>query len=122
MASSVSVTLAIALTTTMGRSTERPLTIPAIRSIAVESSTDVPPNFMTITASPSSIVQEVRRSSLQIALHLEEFGIQQGSAGCAADGVVREHGEFVVEHAAWAQASHAHRHPVAAVEIEARLR
>src|SRR5215469_3357770 len=98
MASSVSVTLDIALTTTKGRSASRALTISAMRSIAVESSTDVPPNFMTITATPPSMLQEVRRSSPEIALHFEEFGIQQGSAGSATDGVVREHSELIVEY------------------------
>src|SRR5215469_4667253 len=122
MASSVSVTLDIALTTTNGRSPSRALTIPAIRSIAVESSTDVPPNFMTITASPPPMIEQVRRSSPQVALHFEEFGIQEGCAGRAADGVVREHSELVVEHAARPQPPHTYRHAIAAVKIEAWLR
>src|SRR6516164_3326554 len=122
MASSVSVTLDIALTTTNGRSASRAWTIPAIRSIAGESSTDVPPNFMTITASPPPMIEEVRRSSRQVALHFEEFGIQEGCAGRAADGVVREHRELVVEHAARPQPSHTYRHAMAAVKIEAWLR
>src|SRR5438128_11700244 len=48
MARSWSVTLAIALTTTTGFCASRPLTIAAVRSIAFASSTEVPPNFITI--------------------------------------------------------------------------
>jgi hypothetical protein len=40
--------LAIALTTTTGFLAARPLTIDAVRSIALASSTEVPPNFITI--------------------------------------------------------------------------
>jgi hypothetical protein len=42
----------MALTTTKGRSGKRAFTMAATRSMAAASSTDVPPNFMTITASP----------------------------------------------------------------------
>ena len=48
MVSSVSVTLAMALTTTTGFCGRRPLTMDATRSMALASSTEVPPNFMTI--------------------------------------------------------------------------
>src|SRR5579862_5673249 len=48
MVSRVSVTLAIALTTTTGCWDWRPWTMEATRSMALASSTEVPPNFMTI--------------------------------------------------------------------------
>src|SRR5260370_35200766 len=48
MVSSVSVTLAMALTTTTGFCGRRPLTIAATRSMARAASTEVPPNFKTI--------------------------------------------------------------------------
>src|SRR5271165_755230 len=121
MASNWSVTLAMALTTTNGRSGRRPFTMLATRSMAVASSTEVPPNFMTITAAPPS-KNMGGRPSRQIALRLEEFGVEQGRARSAADGVMREHGELVVQNAAGAQPPDAHRHAVAAVNIEARLR
>src|SRR5271165_3870475 len=137
MASNWSVTFAMALTTTNGRSEIRPFTMLATRSMAVASSTEVPPNFMTITAAPG-VPNERRlcarrggappsknvggRPSRQVALRLKEFGVQEGRACRAADGVVREHGELVVQHTARTQPPHAHRHAVAAVNIEARLR
>src|SRR5271169_3445893 len=102
MASNWSVTFAMALTTTNGRSGRRPFTMLATRSMAVASSTEVPPNFITITAAPPA--QGVGdRPSREIALRFEEFGVEQGRAGSAADGVVREHGELVVENATGAQ-------------------
>src|SRR5271165_4638054 len=137
MASNWSVTFAMALTTTNGRSEIRPFTMLATRSMAVASSTEVPPNFMTITAAPgvpnerrlcarwgggSSSKNVGGRPSRQVALRLEEFSVEQGRSRSAADGVMREHGELVVENAAGAQPSHAHGHAVAAVHIEARLR
>src|SRR5271165_1351314 len=121
MASNWSVTLAMALTTTNGRSDRRAFTMLATRSIAVASSTEVPPNFMTITAAPPGL-DVGGRWSRQIALRLEEFSVEQRRSRCAANRVVREHSELVVQNAAWAQPSHGHGHAVAAVHIEARLR
>src|SRR5271157_1151206 len=137
MASNWSVTLAMALTTTNGRSGKRDFTMLATRSMAVASSTDVPPNFMTITAASGSPnerrfcarwgggppPQDVAgRGSRKIALRLEEFGVEQRRSRRAADGVVREHGELVVQNAAWTQASNRYRHSITAVYIEAGLR
>src|SRR5271166_3309626 len=96
MASNWSVTLAMALTTTNGRSGKRAFTMAATRSMAAASSTDVPPNFMTITVSPPAR-KEQALASRQEALHLEKFGVEQGGSSGAADGVVREYGELVVE-------------------------
>src|ERR1039457_4509916 len=121
MASNRSVTLAMVLTTTKGRSGKRVFTMAATRSMAAASSTDVPPNFMTITASPPA--KEVGAlASRQEALRLEQFGVENGGASGATNCVVREHRELVVEHAARAKPGHAHRHPIPAVHVEARLR
>src|SRR5271165_3478889 len=121
MASRWSVTFAIALTTTKGCSCRRALMMLATRSMALASSTEVPPNFITITAAPPSY-DVGRRGSRQVALHLQEFGVEQCRTSRAANGVVREHGELVVENAAGAQASDGDRHAMAAVHVEARLR
>ena len=52
----------------------------------------------------------------------EQLGVQDGGSGGSANGVVREHGELPVEHAAGAQAADGDGHAVAAIAIEARLR
>src|SRR5450759_5402003 len=121
MASNWSVTLAMALTTTKGRCDKRAFTMAATRSMAAASSTDVPPNFMTITAAPPEKEVEAL-ASRQEALSLEEFRVEDGGASGATNGIVREHSELIVEHTAGTQPSHAHGHPAAAVHIEARLR
>src|SRR5208282_3959977 len=143
----------MALITTNGRSGRRPFTMLATRSIAVASSTEVPPNFMTITSAPGAPnerrfyrghrqtthlrllgrccgrwsggppSQDVAgRPSRQVALHLEEFGVQQGRTRRTADRVVREHRELVIQNAARTQTSNRHRHSVAAVYVKAGLR
>src|ERR1035437_4822906 len=99
MASNWSVTLAMALTTTKGRSGKRAFTMAATLAMAAASSTDVPPNFMTITVSPPAN-EEGALASRQEALHLEEFGVENGGASGATNGVVREHSKFVIEHTA----------------------
>src|SRR5271157_1850479 len=109
MASNWSVTLAMALTTTNGRSDMRPFTMLATRSMAVASSTEVPPNFMTITAAPPWL-DVGGRPSRQVALCLEEFSVEQRCARRAADGVVRKYGELVIQNAAGTQPAHAHGH------------
>src|SRR5664279_1088641 len=106
MASNWSVTLAMALTTTKGRSGKRAFTMAATRSMAAASSTDVPPNFMTITVSPPAKEVETL-ASRQEALRLEEFGVEKGGASGAPDSVVRENSELVVEHAAGTKPAHA---------------
>src|ERR1017187_8772199 len=121
MASNWSVTLAMALTTTKGRSGKRVFTMDATRSMAAASSMDVPPNFMTITATPPAKEVEALASRKE-ALRLEEFGVEQGGASGATDGVVREHRKLVVEHTTGTKPAHANGHPVASVHVEARLR
>ncbi len=59
----------------------------ATRSMAAASSTEVPPNFMTITALPPEREVEALLSR-QEALHLQKLGVQQSSAGGATNGVV----------------------------------
>ena len=58
----------------------------------------------------------------QLAQTSQQFGIQDGCAGCAANRVVREHSELPVEHLAGTQATHGDGHAVAAIAIQARLR
>src|SRR5690242_10753485 len=99
----------MALTTTTGCRSRRPFTMAATRSMALASCTDVPPNFITSMGGRTSVAVEHRLScgaahhsvcprgldqsgaSLQVALRLKEFGIQQGRAGSPTDGVVRKH-------------------------------
>src|SRR5712671_4837361 len=118
----------MALTTTTGFCDDRPLTIAATRSIARASSTDVPPNFITImgvaswqdyeSANPRSF----RVTIVEIALGLEQFGIQHGRAGGAPNGVVREHGKFPIQHAARPQMPNRRCHARAHINVKARLR
>src|ERR1700722_17850490 len=63
MVRSVSVTLAMALTTTTGFCARRPSTMEATRSMALASSTDVPPNFMTIMGGSCGLGSCRRRPS-----------------------------------------------------------
>src|SRR5277367_173095 len=99
MVSSVSVTLAMALTTTTGRCGKRSFTIAATRSMARASSTEVPPNFITIIGGISSKESRAwkkagaRQSpgSFEVALGFQQFGVQHRRAGGATDGIVREH-------------------------------
>src|SRR2546421_12423977 len=88
----------------------------AARSIAAASSTEVPPNFITI-------MPALRGGSFrQIPLRVEQLGVQQCRAGGAADHVVREHGELPIEQIAGAQASNGDGHTRAGVHVEAWLR
>src|SRR5258708_34938678 len=99
MVSSVSVTLAMALTTTTGPCCRRPLTMAATRSIARASSTEVPPNFMTIIGVASwreyggaapGLFSPTRAEG---NLCFKQFRIQERGAPRAAGGVVGEHAE-----------------------------
>src|SRR5919197_3685257 len=103
----------MALTTTTGFWGRRPLTISAARSMALASSTEVPPNFMTSMSArpqatcfacdlnpyqgtPSGVPQQPKiepasaaaGESIEISLGLEQFRVQQGRAGGSANGVV----------------------------------
>src|SRR3954469_7362665 len=113
-ATSWSVTLAIALTTTTSFCARRDSTILAARVMAAASSTKVPPNFMTIIARS--------QGAAEISLHGEQLGVEQGSAGGAADGVVREQRELPVEQRTRPQPADSRRHPSAALHIEPGLR
>src|SRR5579884_2050237 len=81
--------------------------------MAAALSTEVPPNFITSIAPPASI---------EIAPGLQEFGVQESSAGRAANRVVGQHGKFPVEDAARPQTSDGCGHASTAVHVEARLR
>src|SRR5262245_3853263 len=105
----------MALTTTIGLCERRSHTMAAARSMAEASSTEVPPNFITIMAPPD-------RSSSQISLNGEELSIQQRCSRSATDGVVREYSKLPVEQGARSQAPDAGGHPTATVHIQPRLR
>src|ERR1700676_2336067 len=142
----------MALTTTTGFCGRRPSTMEATRSMAFASSTEVPPNFITImsetscgkwleeaeadpsiaargggwdaraTAAPTAALHARRHcSSSQVALGFEQFSIEDCGAGGSANRVVRKHGEFPVEHAAWTKTSDCGRHASAQVDVEAGL-
>src|SRR4051812_27031266 len=108
-----SVTFAIALTTMTGFSARRDSTILAARVMAAASSTEVPPNFMTIIARS--------QGAAEISLHGEQLGVEQGSARGAADGIVREQRELPVEQRTGPQPADGRRHAGAAFHIEPRL-
>src|SRR5450755_3028903 len=63
-----------------------------------------------------------RASSVEHPFRMHQLGIQYGGAGRAADGVVAEHDEFVVENMAGAQAPHEGGHAALALSVFARLR
>src|SRR3954470_13743952 len=115
MASSWSVTRAIALTTTTGVLGRRSRTIAAARSMAAASSTEVPPNFITIMPALQG------GSFRQVPVRVKKLGIQQGSTRGAADHVVREHGELPVKQTAGTQAADGDRHARTGVNIQPRL-
>src|SRR3954468_18196862 len=115
IASNWSVTRAMALTTTTGLFGRRSRTIAAARSMAAASSTEVPPNFITIMPALQG------GSFRQVPVGVKKLGIQQGSTGGAADHIVREHGELPVEKIAGAQAADRNRHTGTGINIEPRL-
>jgi hypothetical protein len=60
--------------------------------------------------------------SIEISLRFEQFAVQNGCTGSAANSVVGEHGESPVENVARAQAPDYSRHAASAIAIKARLR
>src|SRR5436305_11983896 len=107
---------AIALTITTGLCGSRSRTIAAARSIAAASSTEVPPNFMTIMPELQAA------SSGQVSVRVKQLGVQQGSARGTSHHVVREHGELPVEQVAGPKAADRDGHAGAGIHVEARLR
>src|SRR2546427_2430860 len=127
MASSLFVVLPIAETTTTGRRAARARTIAATRSMAVADSTEVPPNFITIIEwRLAAVVSHLGGCpvypSIQHALRVHQLGIEHGRSRGAADGVVRERNEFIVEHRTRAQPPDERRHATVALGVLARLR
>src|SRR5579864_51115 len=117
----------------------------ATRSMALASSTEVPPNFMTIIGGGPSAAYRKRPArhpllrlkdgfaqddastlghsdSSKVAFGLQEFRIQHCRSGCTSNCVVREHGEFPVEDAAGAKTADHRCHASAGVDIKPRLR
>src|SRR5579883_2735313 len=91
----------MALTTTTGRLAERPLTMAAVRSMARASSTEVPPNFMTIMGTRP----RRRARSPQVALRFQQLGAQQSRPRSTTNRLVLKHRELPVEYRAGAEAS-----------------
>src|SRR2546428_652780 len=116
MASSLFVVLPIAETTTTGLRAARVRTIAATRSMAVADSTEVPPNFITIIGRRLGGCSLC--SSIQHPLRVHQLGIEHGGTRGAADGVVRERNEFVVEYRTRAQPPHECRHTAVALRSE----
>src|SRR4051812_11510919 len=106
----------MALTTTTGDCGSRSRTIAAARSIAAASSTEVPPNFMTIMPALQS------GSFRQVPVRMKELGVQQGSTRGSADHVVRKHGELPVEKIARTETSDGNCHAGAGIHIKPGLR
>src|SRR5438270_4670626 len=106
----------MALTMTTGDCGKRSRTIATARSIAAASSTEVPPNFITIIPALQS------GSFRQVSVRMKKLGVQQGSAGGAADHVVREHGELPIEKIARAEPPDRDRHAGAGVYVKPGLR
>ena len=101
MASSLLVVLPMAETTTTGFRSARARTMDATRSMAAADSTEVPPNFITITGCFPKMACEgavalrygFRRgfqpsASVQHPFRVHQLGIQRGRPRGAADGVV----------------------------------
>ena len=63
-----------------------------------------------------------RSHRLQFAQAGQHLGIQNRCSGRAAHGVVREQHKLPVQHIARAQPSHRHRHALAAIAVQPRLR
>src|SRR5438045_8455973 len=84
----------------------------ATRSIASASATEVPPNFRTVVTIAVS----------HQAFPVHQLSVQNCRAGGAADRVVAERDELVVEHRTRTQASDGDGHPSPAVGVERRLR
>src|ERR1700722_4032780 len=61
-------------------------------------------------------------AEVEFAEHGENFSVENGCAGCSANGVVREQRELPIEDVAGAQTADSGGHAVAAHEVEARLR
>src|ERR1700741_3410871 len=141
----------MALTTTTGLFPTRSLTIEAVRSIALASSTEVPPNFMTIIAhslagsyrgqqAKTSIARSEllvpirgrktgearthsrgRWPSPEISLRLQQLCIEQGRSGRAANRIMRKHGEFPIQHLAGTQTAHRGGHARPTLRVKTRL-
>src|SRR5438874_1070080 len=120
--------------------------MPTSRLMASGSATDVPPNFMTTvtTASPGRVGNNPPdppdlpdlsdlldppdlpdppgRACSQQPLPMHQLGVQDGCPRGAANGVVPERDEFVVEHRAAAEPADGHRHAAIPIRVERRLR
>src|SRR5215471_10038325 len=119
--SRTSVVSPIAETTTRGRWPAARATIFASLSRAGASSTEVPPNFWTITGrSPDKSAESVE--SVEEPFDSRVLGVEDGGPRGAADRVVAEHRELPVEDSAGLEAPHEGRHPPLRVHVAPGLR
>src|SRR5439155_6382491 len=110
--------------------------MPTRRMMASGSATDVPPNFMTTltTASPSRVGRVGHGNPpdlldlpgvpdlAQQPLPMHQLGVQDGCPCGAANGVVPERDELVVEDRAAPEPADGHRHAAVPIRVERRLR
>src|SRR6516162_2743086 len=136
IASSLLVVLPIAKTTTTGFCSRRALTIPETRSIAPADSTELPPNFITImqklhkSGAGVFAFRELagqracptKKTSVQHPFGMHQLGIEHGSAGRAANGVVTQGDKFIIQHRTRSQPPDESRHAALAFRVLARLR
>src|SRR5256885_4189758 len=135
-ASSLLVVLPIADTTTIGWRPARALTIAATRSMAAADSTEVPPNFITITSpnpwrrhsclpgrdsSRPMPIYSTRPTLIQQPFRVHQLRIQNGRTRRAPNRVVAQRNELPVEYRARPQTADERCHPALALRILARL-
>ncbi len=125
-ASSWSVTLDIALTTTIGGLAAAAAPgddVPGARdgdSVFHRSAAEFHDDDVHAAGPPVRADRSVCAEKL--SLGGEHLGVEQGRSGGAANRVVREQRELPIEQAAGAQAADGGRHAVAAIDVETRLR
>src|SRR5258708_21282148 len=90
--------------------------------MALESSTEVPPNFITSTVAASRASWMVWVPSGEIAFVLQQFGIEQCGSGRAPNRIVRQDCEFPVEQTTRTQPADDCTHALSTIDIEPRLR
>src|SRR5579862_9872298 len=103
--------MALTTTTVCLPAATRPATMAAVRLMAVGSSTEVPPNFITTRLMRCLFRPQAFLGAgcdfgndLQLAETSQQFRVQNGGAGSSANGVVGKHSELPVEQSAGAQA------------------
>src|SRR4051812_35985908 len=106
----------MALTTTTGACGKRSRTIAAARSMAAASSTEVPPNFITIMPALQG------GSFGEVPMRMKQLGIQQSRSRGSANDVMREHRELPVEKITGPETPDGDGHTGTGINVETRLR